>query len=273
MKSSSSASTLTAASTAAGTAFAMLPRQAGEPAPTLLLFAMAGADTLTTEPYCRVGRLLHAQGWNVVSLDLPCHGADRRADEPAELEGWAVRVANGEDIVTAFQTRVNDVIEHLVATGVADPSRIAAAGTSRGGFLTFQAAAGNPGIRAVAAFAPVTDLIALREFAGQEANPLVQRLALVTAAGTLADRAAWITIGNADARVDTDKAVGFARALATESAKRSLACDVTLRVLPTPGHCGLAEWHDEAAVWFLQTVVPTVRVHHRRDFTQATPSQ
>ncbi len=242
--------------TPSGTAYAMLPPQTNGPTPLLLLFAMADADTLTTEPYCRVGRLLHAQGWNVVSLDLPCHGVNRRTGEPPELEGWATRVANGEDIVAAFQKLVNDVVEHLVTIGVADSARIGAAGTSRGGFLAFQAAAGNPCIRAVAAFAPVTDLIALSEFAGQEINPLVKRLALVTAAATLADRAAWITIGNADTRVNTDKAIAFARELAAESTKHSLACDVTLRVLPTPGHCGLAKWHDEAARWFLQTVFP-----------------
>ena len=123
--------------TPSGTAFAMLPTQTGGPAPTLLLFAMAGTDTLNTEPYCRIGRLLHAQGWNVVSLDLPCHGGDQRAGEPPELPGWAARLKAGEDIVAAFQKRANDVVEHLMATGIADPARLAAAGTSRGGFMAF----------------------------------------------------------------------------------------------------------------------------------------
>jgi len=246
--------------TTSGTAFAMLPPHAGGPAPTLLLLAMAGTDTLNTEPYCRVGRLLHPHGWNVVSLDLPCHGADSRAGEPPELAGWAARIKAGEDIAAAFQTRVNDVVGHLVASGITDPCRLAAAGTSRGGFMAFQAAAGNPAIRAVAAFAPVTDLIALSEFAGQERNPLVQRLALVNSADKLADRSAWIVIGNADARVGTDKAIAFARALTAESEKRSLACDVTLHIVPTPGHSSSSEWHDEAGEWLLQTVVSTVRV-------------
>jgi pimeloyl-ACP methyl ester carboxylesterase len=225
--------------TPAGIAFAMLPPQAGGPASTLLLFAMAGAATLTTEPYCRVGRLLYAQGWNVVSLDLPCHGADLRPGEPPELAGWAARVGAGEDIVAPFRQRVNDVVEHLVATDIADPSRIAAAGTSRGGFMAFHAAAGNPSIRAVAAFSPVTDLLALSEFAGQEANPLVRRLALTKAADNLADRAAWITIGDADERVGTDKAVEFASALP----------QAMLQVVATPGHSSASEWHDKAAEW------------------------
>ena len=240
--------------TDSGTAFAMLPPHGGAPPPALLLFAMAGADTLRAEPYCRVGRLLHAQGWNVVSLDLPCHGADRRGGEPDELAGWAARCAAGEDIVEPFRQRVNDVVEHLGATGAADPARIAAAGTSRGGFMAFQAAAGNRSIRAVAAFAPLTDLLALSEFAGQEHNPLMHRLALLNAVAALADRAAWITIGDADERVGTGKAVAFARALVAAGKARDLACGNILRVLPIPGHTSRAEWHDQAADWLVHQV-------------------
>ena len=242
--------------TAAGTAFAALPLHSGERAPTLLLFAMAGTDTLMTEPYCRVGRLLHARGWNVVSLDLPCHGADSRAGEPAELAGWAVRTAQGEDIVAAFRQRVNDVVEHIVATGVADPARIAAAGTSRGGFMAFHAAAGNPRVQAVAAFSPVTDLLALSEFAGQEANQVVHRLALLNAVAALAGRAVWITIGNADERVGTGNASAFARAMTAASQARGLECGVTMHLLPTPGHTSLAEWHDQAADWLGNRIAP-----------------
>ncbi len=246
--------------TSSGASFVMLPPQRNAPAPTLFLFAMTGADTLTIEPYCRVGHLLHAQGWNVVSLDLPCHGADQRPGEPPELAGWAARTAAGEDLVAAFQTRVNDIVDHLIAQGIADPAQISAAGTSRGGYLAFQAAAGNPRIRAIAAFAPVTDLLALNEFAGQDQNPLVQRLALLNEVEKMSDRASWVIIGNADARVSTDKAVAFSRAVAVRSQARCLACDVTLQVLAVPGHNSLPEWHDEAAAWFLQTVVSTERI-------------
>jgi dienelactone hydrolase len=260
----------------AGTAFAMLPPQASKPAPTLLLFSATVEESLTTEPYCRVGRLLHAQGWNVVSLDLPCHGADQRAGEPTELAGWAARIAKGEDVVAPFQKQVNDVVEHLVANGVADPARIAVAGTSRGGFLAFQAAAGNPRIRAVAAFAPVTDLIALREFAGQDKNSLVQRLALMNAAEKLAGRAAWITIGDHDDRVGTDKAVAFAEALKRAAEKKKLAVHVDLHVVPVPGHAAQPEWHDQAAQWLIPAVCLIEETHRDLSkpidwFRQETP--
>ena len=235
--------------TAAGTAYTLLPPHDGAPAPLLLLLASTGEDTLAVEPYCRVGRLLSARGWNVVSLDLPCHGTDRRASEPPELAGWAARTAADEDIVATFQERVNDVVEHLISTGVADSTRIAAAGTSRGGFMACHATAGNPRIRSVAVFAPVTNLAALREFAGLEDNQMVRRLALVNAVERLADRAVWITIGNADDRVDTDKAVALARALARAATALGLPPRITLQVLPVPGHVSLAEWHDQAVTW------------------------
>lgn len=232
-----------------GTSFCLLPSVGPQPAPTLLLLAMAGADTLTTDPYNRVGRLLHARGWNVMSLDLPCHGADHRADEPAELVGWAARLARGEDIVADFQRRVNDIVEHLVKTGVADPHRLAAAGTSRGGFMAFHATAGNPHLMAVAAFSPVTDLLALTEFAGQEGNPLARRLALANMVPVLAGRRVWIAIGDADERVDTGKAVAFAQALTSAAPGGGVGEQITLRVPHTPGHASVPEWHDEAAGW------------------------
>lgn len=248
------------AMTAQGTSYAMLPLHTDTPAPTLLLFAAAAAYTQNTEPYSRVGHLLHSKGWNVVSLDAPCHGDDVRPGEPPELAGWAARIGAGEDIIAEFQARVNDLVEHLVTTGVTDPARIAAAGSSRGGFMAFQAAAACPRIRAVVAFAPVTDLIALREFAGQEQNPLVKRLALANAVESLADRDSWITIGYSDERVDTDKAVAFARALAAASQTRFMTGDVALHVLPVPGHSSFPEWHDDAAIWLQDVVSSTIRI-------------
>jgi alpha-beta hydrolase superfamily lysophospholipase len=244
--------------TPTGTAFHMLAPQGGA-APTLLLLAMAGKETLSAELYGRVGRLLHAQGWNVISLDLPCHGDDCSPGAPAQIAGWVARIAAGEDIVAAFQQRVNDVVEHLVATGVADPRRLAAAGTSRGGYLACQAAAGNPRIRAVAAFSPVTDLLALTEFAGQQDNPLTRRLALMHAVPQLADRAAWIIIGNADTRVDTDKAVALARALVAAGQSLPAGRDVTLCLQPVSGHRSCPEWHDAAATWLQQRVGAMLR--------------
>ena len=242
--------TVAANRTPDGTAYATLSPLAKGPAPTLLVFAQGAESTLATEPYRRVGALLYAQGWNVVSLDLPCHGADvQKGEQPDSLSSWAARTARGENIAAEFCARVNKVLDHLVKTRVADPDRIAAAGTSRGGFMAFQAAAANPRIRAVAGFAPVTDLLALSEYAGLKDNALAQQLALVNVAEKLADRAAWITIGDQDARVGTDRAAAFAKALMQAAGKKKLKARVELHVVPVPGHSSPPEWYDQAAAW------------------------
>jgi dienelactone hydrolase len=235
--------------TASGTSFGVMDAAAPSPAPTLLLLAGSMRDSLEGEPYSRVGRLLAAQGWLVASLDLPCHGADCRTGEPDGLAGWCARLASGEDLVEAWCRKAADVIDHLVATGRADPLRLAAAGTSRGGFMAFHAAVAIPRIRAVAAFAPVTDLRTLAEFAGMDQDPLTLRQALSGHVASLANRAAWITIGSADTRVGTDKAIAFARRLTAAAADRGLEPRVTLHVVPVPGHTSLPEWHDRAAAW------------------------
>jgi len=239
--------------THAGTTYYMLPAPADGPLPTLLLFAMGGGDTLVTEPYCDVGRLLTGRGWNVVSLDLPCHGDDAPADEVNALTCWATRIGNGEDIAAEFTARVNDVVAHIVDVGIADPQRIAVAGTSRGGFMAFHAAAANPTIRAVAAFAPVTDLIALSEFAGLDDNDLVKRLALKQRANAFVSKLTWITIGNSDERVGTDRVIEFSRSIT--SVRGDGPAQTTLLVLPAPGHTSLPEWHDWAAGWLHANVV------------------
>ena len=244
-------STPEARTTPAGTAFSILPAATAS-APTLLVCATAADETLTHEMYGSSPRILHARGWNVVALDLPCHGADHREGERQQLEGWRDRVEKGESIVPDWQRRVNDVLDHLVTVGIADPERIYAEGTSRGGYMACQAAAGNPKIRAVAAYAPVTELSALREFEGLDAHPLTRQLDLQNSAVALVNRPLWIIIGNADDRVGTDRAVAFARRVAAAAQDQALAPDVTLQVVPVPGHSSLAEWHDEAVEWFLE---------------------
>ena len=60
-------------------------------------------------------------------------------------------------------------------------------------------------VKCVAAFAPVTDLLALREFRGMEKHAATRSLAIINYADKLAGRPIWLCIGNQDDRVDTDK--------------------------------------------------------------------
>src|SRR5262245_51250778 len=150
--------------TETGVRFGVLGGKPSRPVPTLVVLAHEIAGTLTSNDYNKVGRLLAKNGFLCVALDLPCHGENVLAGEPAGLEGWAARLRKNEDFVADFTKQASAVLDQLVADGFADRDKIAVCGTSRGGFMALHFAGAEPRVRCVAAFAPVTDLAALREF-------------------------------------------------------------------------------------------------------------
>jgi predicted amidohydrolase/dienelactone hydrolase len=237
--------------TPAGVRFGLLGEKGTAPAPVLFLCATSVEETLGQEAYAKVGRLLAAEGFLGVALDLPCHGEDLRKDEPKGLAGWRARLEKGDDIVASFARRASAVLDHLVKEGYADATRVAACGTSRGGFLALHFAAAEPRVKCVAAFAPVTDLLALAEFQGMEKHAATKALALAGRADRLAGRAVWVCIGNRDERVDTDRVIAFTRKLVEAAVARKGSADVELHVMPTVGHRIHATAHNEAAAWIL----------------------
>ena len=102
----------------------------------------------------------------------------------------------------------------------------------------------------VAAFAPVTNLPALREFAGMENHAATRALALANHADRLAGRPVWLCIGNRDDRVSTDDAIAFTRRL-VRAAPPGRPAPVELNVMPTAGHRIHDSAHDEVAAWVL----------------------
>ena len=61
--------------------------------------------TLGDENYNRAGRLLAGQGYLCVTLDLPCHGEDKKAGEPGELKGWTICPSFGETRTNAWKIK------------------------------------------------------------------------------------------------------------------------------------------------------------------------
>lgn len=230
----------------------VIGRQEGVAQPILFVFQGSIESALAEPLYTEVARLLAPAGVLSVVLDAPAHGADAAPGEPPELSGWAHRVAHGKPFLDPFLARVSAALDHFIAVGWADPQRIAACGTSRGGFLAFHVAAHDLRIRAVAGIAPVTDLAALREFSSLNPPPDASGLALATLAPRLAGRPVWLCIGNDDTRVDTDRAIAFARAVV--AASRALPSPpspipVDLLVQSTPGHRSFAADHRRLSTW------------------------
>jgi len=233
-----------------GVEYGIWGEPASTPAPTLFILAGTIDGTLGDAYFRQAGTALGDRGYLCVSVDLPCHGEQHEKDEPSGLAGWRHRCEQGVDFVAETNKRLSQVLDHLVAGGHTDAAKIAACGTSRGGFLALHFAAHDPRVKCVAAYAPVTELAALREFRGAEGNALVRSLALHQQAENLAGRAVWIIIGDRDERVGTDHAVALARRITKAALAQGHNSRVDLHVVAEPrGHTTPAGAAAHSAEW------------------------
>jgi len=236
--------------TTRGETFGIWGKKPDSPAPTLFILATTIEGTLGDAYYRQCGNQLAEHGYLCVSIDLPGHGRAHRDGEPQGLLAWSRRAAEKEDFATETSARLTAVLDYLIEAGYSDPERVAACGTSRGGYLALQFASHDHRVQCVAAFAPVSDLTALREFRQQLTDPFVASLSLMARTAELAGRAVWIVIGDQDERVGTDRAIAFARQLTAASLKRKLPSRVELHVLPEPGgHTTPRGASQQAAKW------------------------
>ena len=242
--------------------FAILGEKPAAPAPTLFVFGADMRNSLIMEDGNRIGRLLIPQGYLCVSLDLPAHGLDTRPGEKSgDLAAWKERIVKGENLVTPLTQQFTQVLDYLIAEHYTDSAQIAVAGTSRGGFFAFHCGAADPRVKQVIAFAPVTNLPALAEFAGAEKNELALSLAPIHVANKLVGKPLWIVIGNQDLRVSTDDCLALALEVVKQSKGKHNPIPVELRLVGTIGHRlhaspmpqygQLSAPHDEAARWLL----------------------
>jgi dienelactone hydrolase len=223
--------------TPGGVEYGMWGNPTTRPAPTLFMLAGTVESTLEKPYFRQCGNELADLGYLVVSLDLPCHGDQSIEGEPAGLSGWSHQVGQNVDFVAASNARLSEVLDHLIATGLTDPNRVAAGGTSRGGFLAIHFAAHDRRVKCAAGFAPVTDLAALSEFRSRTEHPLVAKLNLTNQTEQLAGRPVWIVIGDRDERVGTQHAIELASRLSAVAKERNIASNVELHVMSEPrGH-------------------------------------
>lgn len=243
---------LTVLRTPGGREFGVLGEKPAVPAPTLFVFATAWQGTLQNDDFNKVGRILARQGVLSVSLDLPCHGADRREGEPEGIAGWRARLDQGTEPIGAFCKDASTVLDHLIAEGYTDRERVAACGTSRGGFVALHFAASEPRVRCVAGFAPVTNLLLLREFDGMSPPDPAAALLVADRAEALYARPVWLMIGTHDERVGTDSVIALARQINSSAVKHKQLALVDLHVQPSEGHRLPANGHVDSAAWFVR---------------------
>ena len=235
--------------TPSGIRFGLLGEKPSLPAPTLIVAGSDLESSLTDPAINGVGLSLKEKGILCIALDVPCHGAAQRKGERFGLDGWRDRLEQNENFVAAFTEDVSSVLDHLIEAGHCDPSRIAMAGTSRGGFMGFHAMAVDERIRWGAAFAPLVELPVLEELRGLEDHELTRRLALTGIAGKFAGRPIWICIGNNDERVGVDRVIAFTRKVVGSSLGQSKPAAIEIHVMPSEGHYTHDTAHEEAAIW------------------------
>ncbi len=236
-----------------GVRFGVLGAKPSQPAPTLIVLASSPEATLGSDYFLQCGLMLSKQGYLCVSLDLPCHGQDQVAGEPAEIAGWRHRLEAGQDLLGDFHRRSKAMLDYLIANGYTDPDRIAACGTSRGGFSALHLATQDKRIRCVAAIAPATDLLVITEFKGMTHPERAAALSIINHAEPLVGRGVWIVIGDRDERVSTDQAIAFARRLSALAVDKKIPSQVELLVRSEPrGHTTPPGSAELAAVWIAE---------------------
>ncbi len=200
------------------------------------------------------GDTLTRSGWIYVVLDPACEGYQIKPGDPSSLGGWAVHCKQGTDYMKPYVEHCRDVLDHLIATGFTDPQRIAVQGISRGGFCALHFAAAEPRIKAVIGIAPVTNPLALQEFAGVTPAQVAQ-VCLDQHLDKLAGRAVWMSIGNTDERVSTDDCISFARRLVATTRKQRpelTLVPVHLTIGTSLGHRAPDDAYPAAAAFLLR---------------------
>jgi len=241
--------------TSSGVEFGLWGHLEAKHAPTFFILANSLEETLGSDYFRQSGNDLVKQGYLCVTVDIPGHGTELRSDEPEGIETWRVRTNAGEDFVAKTNRRLTEVLDFLIAEGLTDPEKIAVGGTSRGGFLAMHFTASEPRVKCVASYAPVTDLLVLREFHGAEDDALVASLSIAKQASKLASRGLWITIGDRDDRVGTDSAIALARDVTASALAQGLPGEVELHVIAEPkGHTLPAGAAEQAAKWILRQI-------------------
>lgn len=245
-----------------GVRFALLGEAGERPAPTILVFGggmRSGLEGMSGT-MCWI---LARHGFLSVALDSPCHGEDQRSGEPYGLAGWRDRLDKGEEFLADFLKKTSSVLNHLIRQRVTDPERIVAFGPSRGGFLALHFAAVEPRIGTVVAFAPVTDLLALREFQGTADKAAARSLDVMALAPKLAGRRLFIQMGHNDLRVGGHHAINFALRLMKLSPDhmkplQGIWSGDAIKLVITPsenpnGHTTYDGAHHDAADWILRS--------------------
>lgn len=215
------------------------PEISKTPLPAFFYFALSGSDSLELHPYNQPVLMMQDPAIRIFSFTLPGH--EENLNKFHAMQYWAERMLEGHYLLEEFFEKVSHAIHWLIEEKIVDSQKMAAGGLSRGAFIATHIAAKLPYIRTLLGFAPLTDLMQLKEFSEHpELQRRCEELNLTHLTDTLTHVAHFrYYIGNRDRRVGTDACFHFIRALADKShEKHARHQKIELMITHSIGHKG-----------------------------------
>jgi len=207
--------------------------------PAFFYFALSGEESLELHPYNQPALIAAHSSLRVFSFTIPGH--EPGLNKFQAMHYWAEQMEQGGYELEIFFDKVVKAIEWLISQQLINPDRMAAGGLSRGGFIATHIAARVKEIQTLLGFAPLTELMLLKEFAE---NPTLHRRASELDLVTLIEKLTHVRhlrfyIGNLDTRVDTDACYRFIRRLAEKGHEKHLRHQkIELMITQSIGHKG-----------------------------------
>lgn len=210
------------------------PLEAGTQ-PAVIYFALSAHMSLFVDPFNQPVLRLCQQGIRVFSWDLPFHEAEK--DPHDAMRQWEQEFKNCPSFIDKFIDQSLENIHYLIEQGFVNPSRLAVAGLSRGGFMAAHLAAREKRIKTVVGFAPLTEPKFLEDSQSSSNND--QKITLTSLVHHLLHTRLRFYIGNHDTRVSTDACYHFIQALTTSAFNQGIRSPLTeLIIYPSIGYKG-----------------------------------
>lgn len=232
-----------------------------KPMPTVLFLGGEVENNLSGEHLAKAIDLM-CKKVLCLTIDGPGEGAD--AAGPPVLVHWAQQVGEGKDFVGMFVKRAGTVLSRLIKAGTVDPDRIGVFGTSRGAFVGLHLAAADSRIKAIAAFAPVTDPSVLTEFRQIDKAKKFAAASRAKFADKLYKTPIWLVIGTADDRVGTEEAIEFSQMMIRTAAQKKVSSVFELHVRHADGHRTPPGAYEQGAEWMMERLSKTQKIPSSR---------
>ncbi len=202
--------------------------------PAIIYFAVSKEESMTLDPFSQPVKLLENKLCRVISFTLPCHGEG--FDKMHAIQEWADGLKINPDLFSDFIKSCSNEINALVEEGIIDADHIATFGLSRGGYFATLLAAFNSKIKAILAFAPITNFSHLHEFQNGFDYKFIE---LNNSYEKLLNKELRFYIGNRDSRVGTECCFEFIKELTDMSYENGIRSPkVELVISPSIGMKG-----------------------------------